>query len=239
LNVGLLRGLRIVAKRPACAKFSQNAKLTSDKLAIFGQSFFPTDSHRPMADSNEPKEETVRIELPRQSVSKPPGPDTKSRETVRIQLGRRQQSDSPQGVHPVADKLPLRIPIEPSPVLEPDAQVLTSPEVFPPPPAPPPLSTNPSPAAQASMPVTTLSDELSSGPKKETARIALMPDLPSEPLPRVQMKKTQPLIAMPHAAPQIASIAVAPAEKGSMPLCWVLLGVSAIILIIQIWTYLS
>jgi hypothetical protein len=53
------------------------------------------------------------------------------------------------------------------------------------------------------------------------------------------MKKTQPLIAMPRAAPQSASIAVAPAEKSAMPLCWVLLGVSAIILIIQIWTYLS
>jgi hypothetical protein len=66
-----------------------------------------------------------------------------------------------------------------------------------------------------------------------------MPDFPSKPLPTVQMKKTQPLIAMPHAAPRTASIAVAPAEKSVMPLCWVLLGVSAIILIIQIWTYLS
>jgi hypothetical protein len=66
-----------------------------------------------------------------------------------------------------------------------------------------------------------------------------MPDLPSKPLPTVQMKKTQPLIAMPHAAPQSASIALAPAEKGATPLCWVLLGISAIILIIQIWTYLS
>jgi hypothetical protein len=44
---------------------------------------------------------------------------------------------------------------------------------------------------------------------------------------------------MPHAAPQSASIALAPAEKGATPLCWVLLGISAIILIIQIWTYLS
>jgi hypothetical protein len=36
---------------------------------------------------------------------------------------------------------------------------------------------------------------------------------------------------------------VAPAERGadtiSMPICWMLLGVSSIILIIQIWTYLS
>jgi hypothetical protein len=173
-----------------------------------------------MADPNEPKDETIRIDLLPQSVSKSPGPDTKSRETVRIQLGLRQPPD----------KLPFRIPTEPSPVSEPAAQVLTSAEVFP----PPPLSTQSSPAAQAAVP-----DALSSGPKNETARIQRMPDLPSQPLPAVEMKKTQPLIAMPHAAPKRASIAIAPAEKSGMPLCWVLLGVSATILIIQIWTYFS
>jgi hypothetical protein len=52
------------------------------------------------------------------------------------------------------------------------------------------------------------------------------------------MKKTQPLIAMPLTAPQSAAIAVAPAEK-SASLGWVLFGVSVVILIIQIWTYLS
>jgi hypothetical protein len=45
--------------------------------------------------------------------------------------------------------------------------------------------------------------------------------------PRSAQKKTQP------------PIAAAPAEKGSMLLYWVLLGVSALILIIQIWTYFS
>jgi len=58
------------------------------------------------------------------------------------------------------------------------------------------------------------------------------------------MKKTQPLIAMPASAP----IAVAPAEKPDeraignaipMPIWWTLLGVSALILITQIWTYFS
>ena len=171
-----------------------------------------------MADSNEPSDEIVRIDGLPESVSKPLGPDTKSRETVRIQLGLRQPSD----------KLPSRIPAEPSPVLGPAAQVLISPEIFP-----------PSPAVQAPAPVTTSPDAPSSSPKNETARIARMPDLPSKPLPPVQMKKTQPLIAMPHSAPQRASIAVAPAEKSATPLCWVLLGISVIILIIQIWTYLS
>jgi hypothetical protein len=44
---------------------------------------------------------------------------------------------------------------------------------------------------------------------------------------------------MPDVAPQIPSIAVAPVEKNPMPLLWLLLGVSVVILIIQIWTYLS
>jgi hypothetical protein len=187
-----------------------------------------------MADSNEPKEETIRIDLP-EPVSKPPDPDAKSRETVRIQLGLRQQPDSPQRVRPVADKLPLRILTEPAAVLEPAAPVLTSPGVFRSPPAPPPLSTKPSPAVQAPA-----LHALFSRPNKETARIQHMPDPPSALPPTVQMKKTQPLIAMPHAAPTTrTSIVVAPAEGNAMPLCWVLLGVSAIILIIQIWTYFS
>ena len=177
----------------------------------------------PMADSNELKEETVRIDRLSESVSKRPGPDTKSRETVRIQLGLRQPPDSPQRVRLVADKLPLCIPTEPSP-----AEVLTSPEVF-----------SPSPAAQAPEPVDTLPDELSSTPKNETARIAPMPDLPPKSLPAAQIKKTQLFNPMQHAAPPRASVAVAPSKKSATPLCWILLGVSAIILIIQIWTYLS
>jgi hypothetical protein len=185
-----------------------------------------------MADLNEPKKGTVRIGLPPQSVSKPPGPDTKSRETVRIQLAPRQPSD----------KLPVRAPTEPLPASKAAAQDLSS-RVFPPPPPLSSVSTEPSPVSMpvspAPAPVTLTPGALSSGPKKETARIPLMPDSPSKPLPTVQMKKTQPLIAMPPTAPQSASIAVAPAEKGAMPLCWVLLGVSVTILIIQIWTYFS
>jgi hypothetical protein len=53
------------------------------------------------------------------------------------------------------------------------------------------------------------------------------------------MKKTQPLVPMPETAPQNPPIAVAAAEKNSTPLLWLLLGAAAVILIIQIWTYLS
>jgi len=73
-----------------------------------------------------------------------------------------------------------------------------------------------------------------SGLNKETARLPLMPD----PL-RAAQKKTPPLVPMPGVARQNPSIAVAPAEKRSMLLFWIMLGVSALILIIQIWTYFS
>jgi hypothetical protein len=73
-----------------------------------------------------------------------------------------------------------------------------------------------------------------SGLKKETVSISDMPDSPA-----AQMEKTEPLIAMPEVTAQDPSIAVAPAEKKPMLLMWILLGVSALILIIQIWTYFS
>ena len=74
----------------------------------------------------------------------------------------------------------------------------------------------------------------SSSLRKETVRVSGMPDSPA-----AQMKKTEPLIAMPDVAAQNPSIALAPGKKNSMLLIWILFGVSLLILIIQIWTYLS
>ena len=57
------------------------------------------------------------------------------------------------------------------------------------------------------------------------------------------MKKTQPLITMPDRKIERAPITVATtdpvpiADTIPMPLCWTLLGVSTVILIIQIWSY--
>jgi hypothetical protein len=184
-----------------------------------------------MTDPNEPKKETVRIELPPPPAAKPPDPNAKSRETVRIQLPHRPSSDKP----------PLGTPAEPPPISKPAPQNMTSPQFFEPPPLPSPASPPKPPAVSVplSASVTPAPDSPSSGPRKETVRIPLMPDPSSRPPPTVQMKKTQPLIAMPLTAPQSAAIAVAPAEKSASPLSWVLLGVSAVILIIQIWTYFS
>ena len=74
----------------------------------------------------------------------------------------------------------------------------------------------------------------SSGLRKETVCVADMPDSPV-----AETKKTEPLIAMPDVTAQDPSIAAAPAAKNSMLLWWILLGISAVILIIQIWTYFS
>jgi len=78
-------------------------------------------------------------------------------------------------------------------------------------------------------------------PKKETARIAPRPD-PTKSAPTVEMKKTQPLITMPETVPKSAPLTVARdpvkiVDAIPKPLCWAVLGVSAVILIIQIWNY--
>jgi len=84
----------------------------------------------------------------------------------------------------------------------------------------------------------------SPGPKKETARVAVLPDLRPKASPTVQ-KKTQPLITMPESTPPSAPLTVATNNTSvmvdaiPMRLCWTLLGVSTVILIIQIWNYFS
>jgi hypothetical protein len=165
-----------------------------------------------MAEPDQLKKETVRIEVP--PATKPPEPSVKPHETVRIELPVRETDNPP---------IPFSAPSHADSATE----DTSSTNFFPPPKAPaasPPLSAS----------VRSPSVSAASGPKQETVRIPLTP----EPL-RSSQKKTQPLIAMPQVAPQNPSIAVAPAEKSSMLLYWVLLGVSALILIIQIWIYLS
>jgi hypothetical protein len=84
----------------------------------------------------------------------------------------------------------------------------------------------------------------SPGPKKETARIGVLPDPHPKASPAVQMMKTQPLITVPEITSKSAPLTVATKDTSAtvdaipMPLCWTLLGVSTVILIIQIWNYL-
>ena len=165
-----------------------------------------------MAEPDQPKKETVRIEVPHPPVTPPPAPpapSVKPRETVRIQLPVRETGNAP------VPSSPQSAPAAPRPL---SASVR-------PPSIPPSL-----------------------GPKKETTRIPLMPEplrsaqkktQPLMAMPDVAQKKTQPLMAMPDVIPQNPLIAVAPVEKSSMLTYWMLLAMSALILIIQIWTYFS
>jgi hypothetical protein len=153
-------------------------------------------------------------------------PNEPKKETTRIPVAPEVAEKSPEANARSRDTVRIQLPLREAPVhivTEPQAAVqeVGSPQFFQPP-QPPPVPSN-----AAVMPAPDLP---SSGPIKETVRI---------PLSTVQTKKTQPLVAMPEVAPQSASIAVAAGERNPMLLLWLLLGVSALILIIQIWTYLS
>ena len=71
------------------------------------------------------------------------------------------------------------------------------------------------------------------GPKNEIHRVSILPRA---------IPKTQPLSLHPDAAIQpapmvITSRPVSSVEAISRPLCWALLGISALIFLIQIWNY--
>ena len=162
-----------------------------------------------MAEPDQPKKETVRIELPQPPVTKPAEPSVKPRETVRIQLPARETGSSPAASSPQTG-----------------SEDISSSNFFPAP--KPPIASRPLSASVRPPPI-----PAASGPKNETVQIPLVPELGSA------QKKTQPLMAMPNVVPQNLPIAVAPVEKSSMLLYWMVFGISALILIIQIWTYFS
>jgi hypothetical protein len=179
------------------------------------EAYFSENQSRLMADSNHPNEESVHLDLPPEGAPQAPSANLKPRDTVRIQLPPRPPPPPPPVIPVVSPPRPTR---EPLPIVRSQDSI--------------PSESKNQRARVEVMP------EL----KKETARIPLVPEPPSKPLPTVQMKKTQPLIPMPEAAARNASISVALVEQSTtipMALCWMLLGVSAIILIIQIWMYFS
>jgi len=81
--------------------------------------------------------------------------------------------------------------------------------------------------------------EKPAGPKKETARIAVMLER-GPATPTVRMSKTQPRITAPAASVKVAPRGPsAPLDSIPIPLCWALLGVSTVVFIVQVWTYFS
>lgn len=180
-----------------------------------------------MADLNEPKKETVRITLPQPTPSTPEG----EKETPRINLPSR-----PPGAGAVPVRPPSAAPARLPPV--PEAST----------PAPPPAPPLVAPATPQRLgippPALDTADRASAaGPRKETARVAVTQDSPMK--ATVRLSNIQPSSAPPGGGMRAAPLSVAsppPAalvESVPATFCWALLGVSALTLLIQLWTYFS
>jgi hypothetical protein len=99
----------------------------------------------------------------------------------------------------------------------------------------------------APQPIPSVSDDAfaspaNRGPKKETARITVLPKPTPTAAPAINMTKTQPLLVHPAAGVQAAPVVItsrplAPIESIPRSLCWTLVGISAVIFLIQIWNY--
>jgi hypothetical protein len=219
-----------------------------------------------MADSPEPKKETVRITLPPRPGGAAAGPNAPSRDTVRINMPARPPSNgAPVPPRPGPMRPPgaaggaVRPPMAHAPLPPAPSKAVTPPPLFKGKPVAPVSSATPAagpllpkaPSAPSSAPVPASRPMSAPGPKKETARITVLPDPPAKPLGAIQMKKTQPLSTMPEPAAPISPITVTPApipapvvvdisnEAIPMALCWGLLAVSAIVLVVQIWNYFA
>lgn len=174
-----------------------------------------------MAETTEPKKETVRIAVRPPASNKPGG----ERETVRITL---------------PSRAPSTAQLQP-PTREPAVSPIQPPKFIPPPAS---ATSRPPAAPMSPSPI----DSPLPGPKKETARISILPDPPATPAsaPSVQMKKTQPLIDLPaRSVPALVNpvtVREQPVSRVSelpMAFCWGLVAVSAVVLLIQILNYIS
>lgn len=183
-----------------------------------------------MADPTEPKKETVRIPLTPPGAEPPEPPDTGG-----IALPTPSPASSPP-TNPPATSAPrpaIAKPLIPPPPPNKPAQ---TPRFVPPPVPPAGKSSALAPNAAPTRPTIT--------PNKETARVTVSPRPASAPA-SARMKKTQPLTGVPAAAaPGVTPVSVATERAGivdqlPMALCWTLVGLSAVILIIQILNYIS
>ncbi|MFN2622855.1 MAG: hypothetical protein ABR611_08430 [Chthoniobacterales bacterium] len=186
----------------------------------------------------EPKKETVRIALPPRPEQAGSAPSIAKSETTRIVLPTRT---------PVT---PIRRPpkITPLPAAEATADtptILRRPPTITPGDTSPLLQPLPKPpgVGQENGPVPATDTPLiHRGPKKETARISILPKPAATPAPAINMTKTQPLLVHPPAGIQAAPVIItskplAPLDAIPRPLCWAVLGISALIFLIQIWNY--
>lgn len=214
-----------------------------------------------MAEANEPKKETVRITLPPHHGDAVAPQDD---DTVRIKLPAGPPTSEPAPtstpIVPKPGNVPIpRPPMSRGPLPKPPVATFPPPPpaAVPPPPPPPARTPMPRPmgtaatgpasaAAPAAVPAPLPSRPPIKPLAKETARISILPD-PPKPGP-MKMSKTQPLVTLTAASvtPPTAPVTIAPAaarqaaiERIPTSLCWGLVLVSAAILIIEIWNYIS
>lgn len=199
-----------------------------------------------MADVNEPNREAVRSALP----LRPPASGSQPQTTVGI--SKPTASASPASRPAILPGL-SQPPKDPLPIMEPALPLANSPALFVPPVLPPKFKPPPPPMlAKAAVPpsaVTAAAEtpavavSLSPGPKKETARVALVPDRKSGPV--APMSNTQSLVTPPAGRAGNLPMSIAPLPSGNaldfipMAFCWGVLGFSALLFLLQLWTYLS
>ncbi|MDQ6623297.1 MAG: hypothetical protein M3Y86_07410 [Verrucomicrobiota bacterium] len=170
---------------------------------------------------------------------------------------------------------PARPPMPPPPLVRPAAVPTSSspePAKTPTPAPPPPLVMPPRPrvlppaprvipppappGAVTSAPANYPGSSAQAGPKKETARISILPEPAAPPPATVKMAKTQPLMTTPAAKMQSVPVTVAKTplvnvsqeslgemfallDSVPLPICWTIFAVSSVTLLIQIWNYLA
>src|SRR5438552_901931 len=122
-----------------------------------------------MAESDQPKKETVRIELPLPPLTNPPQPIVEPRETVRIQLPVRETDGSPSS-------------------LQSSPEDMSPTNLFPPP--SPPVASKPLSAAVRPAPASP-----PAGPKDVTVRFLLLPKPFPSPHQKLQSLITLPPVA--------------------------------------------
>lgn len=228
-----------------------------------------------MGDAHQPKKETVRITLP----PPPRSNGGESGDTVRIHLPPPPgigNASAPQPTKPLprppAAPLIARppaitssaAPVRP-PTITPSAAATSAGKTLPPPMPPRPRVLPPAPrvlpptasANVSAAPSHYPGSASQSGPKKETARISILPEPTVPTSTAVKMSKTQPLLMVPSAQPAVTTLPVkssvtrplvsptppAPAAVDRaaipLPLVWAAFGISAVALLIQIWNYFS
>ena len=196
----------------------------------------------------EPKKETVRIALPPRAAPKDGGQNGGAKDTARIVLPSRTPVVPPRRVPPtIAPSVPAADVANESPV----TSLRRPPDAPPSPllrpwPKPPGIVHEPEGATSGMFPPADAQTvEAEPGPKKETARIKILPKPVVAAKPAVNMTKTQPLIMRPVGSAPASPITVVTSRPvhglDLIPrsYCWGLLGISAFILLLQIWNYFS